>query len=663
MMNSRERKHSILVITSDPVLISVSNKINTGNMLLDFAVNPQEAREKIRNIHPDFILLGNSGSSELTFKYYNELKSGWISRHSTIIVVYSDDSGKSYYILSEENISLKLGKFTLISGESSTPVNVQDLPAKLAEVLADRLKRRTNQLKNSILDPNIFCLTWEQIPGQGAFETRQELVLENASKAARGGKICAISIVDNPGGNPAIATEVLCSEIRKLGIEPMVHLAFRDKSRNQVESLLYQLAALDINNLLILTGDYPSNIGFQGKSRPVFDLDAVNGLQLVKEMNLGMEHEIMRRKTRLSPTDFFAGVAFSPFKRDEAEVMGQYYKLMKKIRAGADFIITQIGYDVRKLHELKQWLQIKNIDIPVLTSIHVLSYVSARAMHDNRVPGCVVTDKLMSEITDEVKSPDKGLEASLLRAAKLYAISKGMGFAGACISGQGISYENVEFIIEKGNEFTYRWQELIDEFDYPQKNGFYYFEKNSATGLNNLTPSPRRQKPARPVIFFLSKLIHVLLFEPRSPLFKPLRFVMARIDSSRILKKAFASVEFWIKAMLYGCMNCGDCALFDVAYLCPVSQCPKNQRNGPCGGSYNGWCEVYPEEKKCIWVRAYQRLKAVGKEEVISQNIVPPCDWELWQTSSWLNYFLGRDHISRRIGIKPVKAKNKSGKN
>ncbi|MCR4394578.1 MAG: methylenetetrahydrofolate reductase C-terminal domain-containing protein, partial [Dehalococcoidales bacterium] len=521
---------------------------------------------------------------------------------------------------------------------------------------------RTNQLKNSILDPNIFCLTWEQIPGQGAFETRQELVLENASKAARGGKICAISIVDNPGGNPAIATEVLCSEIRKLGIEPMVHLAFRDKSRNQVESLLYQLAALDINNLLILTGDYPSNIGFQGKSRPVFDLDAVNGLQLVKEMNLGMEHEIMRRKTRLSPTDFFAGVAFSPFKRDEAEVMGQYYKLIKKIRAGADFIITQIGYDVRKLYELKQWLQIKNIEIPVLTSIHVLSYISARAMHDNRVPGCVVTDKLMSEITDEVKSPDKGLEASLLRAAKLYAISKGMGFAGACISGQGISYENVEFIIEKGNELTSRWQELINEFDYPQTNGFYYFEKNSATGLNKLTLSPRTQKPVRPAIFFLSKLIHVLLFEPKSPLFKPLRFVMARIDSSRILKKAFASVEFWIKAMLYGCMNCGDCALFDVAYLCPVSQCPKNQRNGPCGGSYNGWCEVYPEEKKCIWVRAYQRLKAVGKEESISQNIVPPCDWELWQTSSWLNYFLGRDHISRRIGIKPIKAKNKSGK-
>jgi methylenetetrahydrofolate reductase (NADPH) len=156
-------------------------------------------------------------------------------------------------------------------------------------------------------------LIWEQIPGLGAFELRQENVLENARKAAQGGKVCAVSITDNPGGNPAIATDVLCAEILKLGVEPIVHIAFRDRNRNQCESLLYQLAALGINNLLVLTGDYPSNRGFTGTSKPVFDLDSVNGLKLISEMNRGMEHEIMRKKTILAPTDFFTGVAFSPF--------------------------------------------------------------------------------------------------------------------------------------------------------------------------------------------------------------------------------------------------------------------------------------------------------------------------------------------------------------
>jgi methylenetetrahydrofolate reductase (NADPH) len=62
---------------------------------------------------------------------------------------------------------------------------------------------------------------------------------------------------------------------------------------------------------------------------------------------------------------------------------------------------------------------------------------------------------------------------------------------------------------------------------------------------------------------------------------------------------------------------------------------------------------VYPEEKLCIWVRAYLRLKAQHRENEIGETIVPPCDWDLWQTSSWVNYFLGRDHSSKRRGIAP----------
>jgi methylenetetrahydrofolate reductase (NADPH) len=120
-----------------------------------------------------------------------------------------------------------------------------------------------------------------------------------------------------------------------------------------------------------------------------------------------------------------------------------------------------------------------------------------------------------------------------------------------------------------------------------------------------------------------------------------------KADSSRRLGRAVGFFEYLAKATLYGCQNCGDCALFDVAYLCPISQCPKNQRNGPCGGSHDGWCEVYPGEKKCIWVRAYVRLKARHREDTIGEGIVPPCNWGLWQSSSWLNYFMKRDHQAR----------------
>ena len=69
---------------------------------------------------------------------------------------------------------------------------------------------------------------------------QQETVFDNVAKAAEMGRIHAISVTDNPGGNPAISTEMLCAEIKKVGTEPLVHLACRDKNRSQIESMLYR---------------------------------------------------------------------------------------------------------------------------------------------------------------------------------------------------------------------------------------------------------------------------------------------------------------------------------------------------------------------------------------------------------------------------------------
>jgi methylenetetrahydrofolate reductase (NADPH) len=141
-------------------------------------------------------------------------------------------------------------------------------------------------------------------------------------------------------------------------------------------------------------------------------------------------------------------------------------------------------------------------------------------------------------------------------------------------------------------------------------------------------------------------------------IFKAFKPVAKRLDSSSALESAFGFCEHLTKVALFGCMNCGDCSLFDVAFLCPMSQCPKNQRNGPCGGSYEGWCEVHTD-KKCVWVRAYERLKKHKEEGEIGDYTVPPCNWELMGTPSWLNFYLGRDHSAKRLGIEPPAEKPK----
>jgi methylenetetrahydrofolate reductase (NADPH) len=197
----------------------------------------------------------------------------------------------------------------------------------------------------------------------------------------------------------------------------------------------------------------------------------------------------------------------------------------------------------------------------------------------------------------------------------------------------------------------------VAEFDYPQANGFYFFKKDSKTGLNAEVAADRTQKAKAVPIFWLSLASHMAIFNPNSILFKILCPIARSIDKTNAIKKVCSYTEHAIKTALYNCMQCGDCSLFDVAYLCPTSQCPKRQTNALCGGSFEGWCEVYPNEKKCIWVKAYERLRATHNEDEIGDYIVPPQDWDLWETSSWLNFYNGRDHSAKRLGVKPPEKK------
>ena len=240
----------------------------------------------------------------------------------------------------------------------------------LADTIRKRLTENRNVFRDAILNPDIFCVTWEQTPGRGSFEAAQEEVIENARKPPVKARFMPSALPTIPAAVQPFHLNALL-EIKKLGIEPLVHFALRDKNRNECESLLHGLSSLNVRNLLILTGDHNASTGYKGKGKPVFDFDSVQGLQLVEALNAGLEYDLMGKKSFLMPTDFFAGSAISPFKQTEAELMGQYYKLKKKIEAGIKFVITQVGYDARKLHELLQWQKINNYHIPMMVNIYI----------------------------------------------------------------------------------------------------------------------------------------------------------------------------------------------------------------------------------------------------------------------------------------------------
>ena len=350
--------------------------------------------------------------------------------------------------------------------------------------------------RRSLFDPEQFTLTFELVPSRGGHSKGHTRLMELARAAAADGRLQAVSITENAGGHPALSPEVLGQEIQALGLEVINHFSCKDKNRNQMESLLFGWDRQGLHNLLVLTGDYPQD-GYQGRPKPVFDLDSVQVLDLVSQMNRGhIEASSPKAALEFTPTSFLKGVAVSPFKRLESELFLQYAKLHRKALAGADYIITQLGYDARKYHEVLLYLRLNNLNLPVLGNVFIPNLTVARLMHQGEIPGCIISDELYAQILAEAEGPDKGKKARLIRAAKLLAILQGLGFAGAHIGGPGLTFSDLDFVITLSQELAPHWQEYVPELSYWPADGAYYFEKDPATGLN--LPTPRLTPGSQP---------------------------------------------------------------------------------------------------------------------------------------------------------------------
>ena len=73
------------------------------------------------------------------------------------------------------------------------------------------------------------------------------------------------------------------------------------------------------------------------------------------------------------------------------------------------------------------------------------------------------------------------------------------------------------------------------------------------------------------------------------------------------------------------CRACGECVLYETGGICPIVRCPKGMLNGPCGGMYDGKCEVGGYEQDCAWVLIYDRLKNLGMMDLFKEY-KPPRD-------------------------------------
>jgi Methylene-tetrahydrofolate reductase C terminal len=94
-------------------------------------------------------------------------------------------------------------------------------------------------------------------------------------------------------------------------------------------------------------------------------------------------------------------------------------------------------------------------------------------------------------------------------------------------------------------------------------------------------------------------------------------------------------IERGVKGLLFDCRMCGQCILSSTGMSCPMN-CPKQLRNGPCGGvRANGNCEVEPD-MPCVWVQAWKGAEQMRLGTSAIMNVQKPVDQSLRETSAWL---------------------------
>ena len=477
-----------------------------------------------------------------------------------------------------------------------------------------------------------------------------EAFVNDAAAETNGIKV--ISVTDLPGGNPALPPEAFVASIKEKGLTPIAHLTGKDGNRSSLESRLHALARMGVENILALTGDAQKE-GFAGRSKPVYDLDSVLIIWLLQAMRKGIEYNLGPRTVHSTPFDFFAGAVVNPYKVHEADQMMQFYKLQLKIAAGAQFIIPQLGYNLRKLYELKQYMDREGLGhVPVLANVYVPTAKIAQMMQAGEVAGCVIPNELIQRLEKE-KKPER-----LERAALMVAAVKDLGFAGAHIGGFNLAHRDFMTIGERAAAIGSGWRDRMDELVLPIADEFYLLPR----GKDGLSDGDGKYqldlaKPHATFSQWLSQQVHKHFIADGS---LGARFFGARLKSNGkadswrhgLWYNLLEPSSLYRKATL-GCKSCGDCLQDHLDYAgCSMRWCYKELRNGPCGGSrIDGNCEARPEQE-CIWNVIYRGARAVGDDpRKFAHKLIPPRNWTLDGTNALANRFAGLDNLEKRIDV------------
>jgi methylenetetrahydrofolate reductase (NADPH) len=465
--------------------------------------------------------------------------------------------------------------------------------------------------------------------------------------------LAAITLPQSPGGVANIEPASVISRMQAkgllAGLDVVPHVTCKDMNSDAIVSSLMSFKSGGVESLLALTGDKPV------KSAGVFELESLGLLRLIRRINRDAYVQASPRSLG-EVHQFFPGAAVSPFKYTEASQMQQYYKMEKKIACGAEFLITQVGWDWRKSLELFTYLKEAGLAVPVIGNVYLLSTLTPapRLMHDGKLPGCFVSDELLAKVQSE------RISDHLERAAQQVAMYRALGAAGVDIGGVP-DFDMFTRILQRAAEIGAGWEPFKDNLAWPPRwqdrrpPGGSVKAEGLGDGLRGEailalsspahkggTPSPRgdhrqaaidaatghnaqpdesfylyelsgeRVRLATPRPTFAKRFFdfsHRAILDPKHTGFHAFKKTMAVFGADKgkgTIYRLFNSSEKAFKSLSFECEECGDCFLPENFGLCTMGGCEKGMDNAPCGdATANGRCGNNLE-RICIGERIYE---------------------------------------------------------
>ena len=198
----------------------------------------------------------------------------------------------------------------------------------------------------------------------------------------------AVGISDNHNAIMCMSPWAVCRVALDQGVEPIMHMACRDRNRLALQSDLLAAASLGIKNILCVSGDHVK-FGDHGDAKPVHDIDSVHLLEAAKALAEGKD---MAGNPLNGSPEFLLGATANP----EADPIGpQMIKVEKKIRAGASFLVTHPVFNMENLKRLTE--HARESKVKVLAGVRLLVPEEVPKYRDGSYPGLFVPEALLEE--------------------------------------------------------------------------------------------------------------------------------------------------------------------------------------------------------------------------------------------------------------------------